>query len=238
MAVYDAYASRGRIGAGVSIKRRQAETIFSCGLNCSKGVSGGILEIGPGDGYIAELSNSAALDYAAIEGSEAVAEKLESKGFQVFRGYVPPIPAGVSSGYRCCFILHVLEHMKSTVEAAQIVSEIYNRLTPGGTIIVACPDFSRWGHYFYDCDYTHSFPVTRRRLNQLLLDQGFEVVKHTIYIGPVFGYIGLPLSWLAKILYWPLLDDLLGPKRMKDALNRGFLTFLPNLLTIARRPGP
>lgn len=235
MAIYDGYAVRGRIGAGVAIKQRQAETIFNLGLSCARSPTGGVLEIGPGDGYIAELSRSATLDYSAIEGSDAVADGLESKGFNVLRGYVPPMPARLASGYRCCFLLHVLEHMKTAVEAAQVVSEIHDRLAPGGTIVIACPDYSRWGHYFYDCDYTHAYPVTRRRLDQLLRDQGFEVVHHTVYVGPVFGYIGVPISWLAKLLYWPLLDDLIGP-RLKDVLNRGFLTFLPNILTVARRP--
>jgi SAM-dependent methyltransferase len=236
LAVYDNYAGRGRIGAGVAIKRKQATTIFNRGLSSAKIKTGGVLEIGPGDGYIAELSRLAELDYLAIEGSDGVADKLRSSGFKVIRGYVPPMPAEVNSGYRCCFMLHVLEHMKSYSEAAQIVSEIRNTLAPGGAIVVACPDYSRWGHYFYDCDYTHAYPITRRRLSQLLVDQGFEVVQHTVYTGPVFGYIGLPISWLAKLLYWPLLDDLIGPTRFKDVLNRGYLTFLPNILTIARRP--
>lgn len=235
MAVYDTYANRNRIGAGVAIKQRQATTIFESGIFSTINIPGGILEIGPGDGYIAFLAKSAELPYTAIEGNDAVAEKLRVSGFDVVSGYVPPLPAGLRSGYRCCFMLHVLEHMKSASDAGQVISEIFNILAPGGTIIIACPDYSRWGHYFYDCDYTHTYPVTRRRLNQMLVDQGFEVVQHTIYCGPVFGYISLPITWLAKMLYWPLLDDLIGPNRLKDILNRGFLTFLPNLLTVARR---
>jgi hypothetical protein len=236
LAVYDGYAARGRIGAGVAIKRRQASKIFDFGLASSRGVQAGVVEIGPGDGYIAELSKAGGLEYVGIEGSAAVAEKLQLLGHEVLRGYVPPLPVGLTNGYRCCFMLHVLEHMKTPVEAATVVAQIFERLAPGGALVVACPDYSRWGAHFFDCDYTHSYPLTRRRLSQLLRDQGFEVVESTIYVGPVFGYAGLPISWLAKLLYWPVLDDLLGPRLFKDAMNRGFLTFLPNLLTVARRP--
>lgn len=237
MAIYDAYASRSRINAGIDIKRRQAEVIFRLGLEHSKGASGGLFEIGPGDGYIASLSRSEGFEYSAVDGSDAVADKLRIQGFHVSRGYVPPLPADIGSEpFRCCYLLHVLEHMSSAQNAATLVSDIRDRLAPGGALVVACPDYSRWGHYFFDCDYTHAFPVTRRRLAQLFRDQGMEVSYHTIYTGKIFGYHGLPIFWLAKLFYWPLLDDLIGPSRLRDILNRGFLTFLPNVLTIARRP--
>lgn len=236
MAIYDGYAVRGRIGAGVAIKQRQASIIFELGLRFSNAPAGAVLEIGPGDGHISDLSRSAGLEYLAIEGSQAIANRLAAKGYKVVRSYVPPLPPGVGSGFKSCYLLHVLEHMKSATEAAELVSEIRETLLPGGSLVIACPDYSRWGQYFFDCDYTHSYPVTKRRLIQLLQDQGYEIAHHTIYTGPVFGYFGLPISWLAKFLYWPLLDELIGPKLLSDALNRGFLTFLPNLLLVARRP--
>ena len=236
MAIYDAYAVRSRVKIGVAIKQHQAKRIFELGLRCSAVASKRILEIGPGDGYVAALSRAAGLAYTAIEGSAAVADKLSGIGLDVRQSYVPPLPVGLAPDYRCCYLLHVLEHMQSAAHAAQLVGEIRDRLLPGGALVIACPDYSRWGRYFYDCDYTHSYPLTRRRLAQLLRDQGFEIQCQTIYTGPIFGFLGLPLSWVAKLLYWPLLDDLIGPNRLRDVMNRGFLTFLPNLLMVARRP--
>lgn len=237
MAVYDGYAQRSRVGMGVAIKRHQAATMFKRAIALEATTSdGGVLEIGPGDGYIAELSREAKLDYTAVEGSAGVAAGMRARGFQVLDGYVPPMPAGLSDSYKACFLLHVLEHMKTPMEAAHLVSDVRSRLAPGGVFVIACPDATRWGHHFHDCDYTHAYPVTQRRLVQLLRDQGFDVLTQTLYTGPVFGLRGLPVSWLAKALYWPLLDELIGPRRFNDVYNRGFLTFLPNLLVIARRP--
>ena len=237
MGIYDGYAMRARVGAGVAIKRHQAKSIFFRAMRCLAAPSvGGVFEIGPGDGYIAELTQAEGLAYTAIEGSSGVADSMRARGFDVLGGYVPPMPAGLKSGYRACFLLHVIEHMKSPLEAAQLVSDIRDHLVPGGVLAIACPDASRWGGYFHDCDYTHAYPLTRRRLAQLLRDQGMEVVAQTLYTGPVFGMRGLPIAWLAKMLYWPLLDDLIGPARFNDVYNRGFLTFLPNILMIARRP--
>ena len=237
MAIYDSYARRGRVGLGVRVKLSQARSIFELARMHIVTKIGAVLEIGPGDGYIADLVRLQGLEYVAVEGSDAVAAKMEAVGYRVFRGYVPPLPSDLGqSGYQCCFLLHVLEHMRSPQDAANLVAEIYQLLTPGGALVIACPDYTRWGHYFYDCDYTHAYPVTRRRLLQLLTDHGFEVSCDTIYTGPLFGFLGLPLFWLAKLLYWPLLDDLIGPNRFKGILNRGFTTFLPNLLIVARRP--
>ena len=236
MAIYDGYVVRKRARAGVAVKEYQAKRIILLGLQCSADASGRILEVGPGDGYVAALSRGAGLVYTGIEGSSAVAAKLSSAGLDIRQSYVPPLPEGLGDDYRCCYVLHVIEHMKTAADVAQLIAEIRERLVPGGVLVIACPDYSRWRDYFFDCDYTHSYPVTRRRLAQVLRDQGFEIAYHTIYTGPLFGYWGLPLSWIAKLLYWPLLDDLVGPCRFNDMMNRGFLTFLPNVLTVARRP--
>lgn len=235
MAVYDRYATRPRVKAGVAIKQQQAQRIFALGLSLGRSDAKRVLEIGPGDGYVAALAAQAQLPYVAVEGSITIAQRLQAGGVEVHPAYVPPLPTGIGNGFGSCFLLHVIEHMKTPADAAQLVTEIRDRLAPGGVLVIACPDASRWGTHFYDCDYTHSYPMTRRRLAQLLRDQALEPVLQTVYTGPVFGLRGLPLSWAAKLLYWPLLDDLVGPKRFNDVMNRGFLTFLPNLLTIARR---
>jgi SAM-dependent methyltransferase len=236
MAVYDQYSNRSRVKSGVAIKARQNRVIFDLGLANSTGLPVRILEIGPGDGYIADFSVSSGVSYTAVEGSLAVADRLRARGFDVHVGYVPPLPASISGPFSCCYLLHVLEHMQSPREASELMDAVFKLLAPGGALVIACPDYGRWGTHFYDCDYTHSYPLTRRRLTQLLKDHGFELAHHTVYCGPYFGYRSLPVSWLAKLAYPGLLDDLLGRVVPGDVLNRGLLTFLPNLLTVARRP--
>jgi len=46
----------------------------------------------------------------------------------------------------------------------------------------------------------------------------------------------LVLAWFARLLYPRFVDDLISDHVPRDAINRGLLTFLPNLLMIARRP--
>jgi SAM-dependent methyltransferase len=235
LAIYDTYASRDRIRVGVALKERQNERIFALGLMHSPQQPARILEIGPGDGYIAGLATQAGLRYVSVEGSATTADGLRARGYDVHSGLVPPLPPSLSGTFTCCFLLHVIEHMPEPAKAAMLVEEIRRVLVPGGTLVVACPDYARWGSDFYDADYTHCYPMTRRRLSQLLADHGFHVVHHTIYTGSLFGYAGLPLSWLARLLYPRGVDGLVGRFVPRDVLNRGRLTFLPNLLTIATR---
>ncbi|MEO6825128.1 MAG: class I SAM-dependent methyltransferase [Nitrosospira sp.] len=234
MAIYDQYTKRDRFSAGIKIKLHQARRIYDKGIINYKDGPQRILEIGPGDGYIAALTRDAGLSYTGIEGSDAVATYLETEGFAIVRSYVPPLPSGLN-GFQVCFMLHIIEHMKGAAEAAQLISQIWDALNDSGILVIACPDYIRWGHYFFDCDYTHSMPFTRRRLRQLLEDHQFEVIEETIYTGPVFGYRGLPLAWLAKLIYPQTVDDIFGRFFKRDSMNRGLLTFLPNLLIVGRK---
>ena len=234
MAIYDQYAKRDRVGVGIKIKLYQARRIYNLGVNSCKNDPKRVFEIGPGDGYIAALTRDAGLSYIGVEGSDSIADRLENEGFNIVRSCVPPLPPAVTSS-QVCFMLHVIEHMKGAAEASQLISQIRIALDDSGVLVIACPDYIRWGHYFFDCDYTHSMPFTRRRLGQLLRDHQFEIVEETIYSGPLFGYRGMLLTWLAKLLYPQLVDDIIGRFIKKDVLNRGLLTFLPNLLIVARK---
>ena len=218
------------------MKVRQNRIIFELGMAHCLAPGRRVLDIGPGDGQIAALATSANLPYVALEGSAALTSVLRARGLEVHEGYVPPLPAGVQGRFSTCFLLHVLEHMPDHRAASALFQQMQDMLMPGGTFVIACPDAVRWGSDFYDCDYSHSFPLTRRRLQQIAVDHGFDVVHQTIYCGPVFGAMGLPLAWLARLLYPRFVDGLVGEHIPKDAANRGLLTFLPNLLMVARRP--
>lgn len=235
MTIYDTYATRSRVGAGVALKRRQSERLFRLGLAHSPRAAPRILEIGPGDGDIAALCADAGHPYVAVEGSEPVAVALQRRGVVVHRHYVPPLPMGLRD-FSCCFLLHVIEHMPSPAAAAELIDEVRDALRPGGALVVACPDYLAWGARFYDCDYTHTYPLTRRRLVRLLQDQGLRVVVDTAYSGAWFGASSVALSGLVRLAYPQWLDRLLGHRIPGDVAQRGALSFLSNLLAVAVKP--
>jgi SAM-dependent methyltransferase len=231
---YRHFSERTRSPWGVKIKKRQAEKIFSIGC-VRTSESKRILELGPGDGYIAELAIANGLDYVAIDGSPAVANKLKAAGAEIRLQIMPPLPGGLGT-YDVCFMLHVIEHLDNMSSASLLMEQVLQHLCPGGKIVIATPDFLRWGKHFYDCDYTHNLPFTRRRLRQLLQNTGYKVTHETVYTGPIFGRIGVPLHWISKLLYSRAIDDITTRKVSLDFWYRGYLTFLPSLLVVAQAP--
>jgi len=193
-----------------------------------------VLELGPGDGYIANIVEKIGCQYLGIEASKEVAEKLIKKGYSINRTFVPPLPEGIGK-FNYCFMLHIIEHMKDMYTASKLIEDVSNHLTKNGKLIMASPDYSKWKTDFYDCDYTHHLPFTIRRLRQMLINLDFQIVRETIYIGPIFGYKALPLYWIIRLLYSRTIDEIFNRFIKNDIWYRGYLTFLPSLLIIAQK---
>jgi hypothetical protein len=133
-----------------------------------------VLEVGPGHGAFARACRKRGFAYEAVEGNAAMAERLKKDGFAVTTSMVPPLPAGE----RCNVIVaqHTLEHMRGVDEALALVCQCVERLVPSGLLIVCGPDITVMKQDFFDCDYTHAFPTSARRLRQIFHDAGLTVL--------------------------------------------------------------
>jgi 2-polyprenyl-3-methyl-5-hydroxy-6-metoxy-1,4-benzoquinol methylase len=236
MKFYSHFAERQRNPIGVKIKMRQARIISQMAFN-TVSENCHILELGPGDGYIANIAAESGCQYLGIEASKEVAEKLIGQGHPIKRAFIPPLPEGIGK-FDCCFMLHIIEHMKDMLLASKLIEDVSDHLLENGKLILTSPDYTRWKTDFYDCDYTHHLPFTIKRLRQLLSNLDFQVVHETIYVGPIFGYKGLPLYWIIKLLYCRTLDELFSRYIKNDIWYRGYLTFLPSILVIAKKKSP
>lgn len=234
MSFYKHYAGRPRNPLGVRIKLHQAKVMVNRANKYAEKQIQSVFEIGPGDGYMADHYTKSGVSYSALERSAEVVNRLETQGIDITQSTCPPIPDNIGA-FDVCYMLHVIEHMKDADMAAHIVNDIKNHLNDNGLLIIACPDYMKWKEYFYDCDYTHSLPFTKRRLRQLLIDEGYEILKEDVYVGPVFGYRGLPIYWIIKMLFPGFLNDVLEKYFKHDFLNKAFLTFLPNLFVVAKK---
>jgi SAM-dependent methyltransferase len=133
-----------------------------------------IVEVGPGLGYFAEHAVARGFRYAAIEMNSANAERLRARGIEVTCAAVPPFPDGPAIDV--LWLQHVLEHARDFVEAREMLEAGLRRLAPGGHVVVIAPDVLSWGPYFYEVDWSHGYPTTLGRVEQLLREVGLEVV--------------------------------------------------------------
>ena len=233
---YSHYATRPRNGLGVRVKRRIAEKIIR---DAALPPSARVFELGPGDGDIADLMHEGGHSYSAMDASPGVVAELRRRGHEVVEGFAPHIPASARA-LDAVFCMHVIEHMSQS-DVHDFLVTLRERLNPQARVVIATPDFARWGHHFYDSDYTHCWPFTGRKLKQTLEAAGFTVVVERLQVGPLFGLKWAWIGWLAKTCFTPTVQDFLRRHLRNDIASRAFLTILPNLVFTAKalpgRPG-
>jgi SAM-dependent methyltransferase len=168
---------------------------------------GDMTELGPGHGTLAEQAVAAGWRYTAIEASAILADVLRQKGLTVIESWVPPIPVGDASA-DVLYADQVLEHMSGIDAARQLTAEALRALRPGGVFFVVVPDYVKERAFFWDVDYTHNFVTTERRVRQLLVDGGFDVLHVERAIGMATGLRRDALAAAALLVNLPGVDAL------------------------------
>ena len=97
-----------------------------------------ILELGPGDGYIANIAKESGYQYLGIDASNEVAEKLVGKGHSIKRALIPSLPRGIGK-FDYCFMLHIIEHMKDMLTAIKLIEDVSDHLMENGKLILTSP---------------------------------------------------------------------------------------------------
>lgn len=155
-----------------------------------------ILEIGPGLGSFAEICQKNKINYCGYEMNQAQAALLKEKGYNVNAAIVPPIPLG--EPVEVIWLSHMLEHASSYPDARQILLSCFERLDPGGYVVIIGPDIHHWKTEFWDCDWSHGFPTSLNRVEELLNETGFSVHKsmhHTCTLTNSF------FAWFLSIFF-------------------------------------
>lgn len=181
-------------GLGMRFIRRASERIFAF-ADVAPGSS--VLEIGPGRGEFAELCLARKLAYHAIEPNPSLAESLRSRGANVVCSRVPPLPA-LDRKFDLAVMINVMEHMSGLEQALDISCQIRRVLNPGGKFLIHCPDFLSWRGHFFNCDFSHNYVTTRRRLDQLLVNAGYSDIRSRYMSGPFVGTGAVLLSSIAS----------------------------------------
>jgi SAM-dependent methyltransferase len=156
-----------------------------------------ILEIGAGRGNLAEyLKNlNCGIRYAGIEPNETLADKLSERGLNILRAQIPPFPSELEKGsFDLIVMCHLIEHFRDWQEAAQVLGQISELLKTGGRLLLLHPDYLDWGADYFDGDYSHSFILTRNRIDNLVNDCGYKILHRDSFRS--FFRRGKPFFWL------------------------------------------
>jgi len=178
---YDFFVTRKRTKVGNFLVQKAIEKWVKVALESSPMK---ILEIGVGRRTFYERlkKENPQMKYIGIEAGDKLYEEAKSNGINVIKCFVPPFPQELEGE---CFdlvvMIHVLEHFRNFREAVEVLKGINGLLKPKGRLMLICPCARDNGMEFFDIDYSHSFITTENRINGLLQDTGFQVIKWDSY---------------------------------------------------------
>lgn len=125
------------------------------------------------------IGNLVNVDPQRIEGADLDEEALKvcaERGLRCRRLDIVAEEMPWKDHFEVVYSRHVMEHMDDPLAVARKIRGI---LKPGGIWVVEVPDYLIAHHRkksnFWD-DYTHKRPYTKRTLERLAFDAGFEVV--------------------------------------------------------------
>jgi SAM-dependent methyltransferase len=228
--LYNYYLQIKPSPAGAWIQRRRAQIGWEI-IRKGHPESKSLLEIGPGHGVLADIVNDAGLSYLAIESNRYIARSMVDLGHHVCRAVAPPLPIK-SKSFDVVYASHVIEHLPDASTALLFLQEAHRVLKDNGSIFLSAPDMRSFGDDFWDADYTHRFPITLRRLRQLLSDANFISLREVYLSGPISGPISAFVSFFTKFIPAGLFFI---PQESSERLARIRLTFLRNICVFARK---
>ena len=200
------------------------------------GIPRKLLEVGSGWGFIGAAATERGVEYRGIELSDRQTERLREDGLNVVQAQVPPYPAGPAVDM--IYAAHLIEHFPTWSDAEEFVSQSRDRLEPGGTLVIVAPDVLSWRGRFWDADWSHGYPTTLRRVQQLLHETGMRV-EYAAYAGG--GQFGMFAPTLASF-FASLVPVALGDWITRVALGRPYwYSFMGTLgwrqiIVIGRKP--
>lgn len=216
--------------AGAGLVRALARKIFKY---AGVAPGGSVLEIGPGRGDFADICLKAGIQYSAIEANRQMAESLQAKGAHVVRAMAPPLPA-LDKQFDSVVMINVMEHMNDVRDALAITGQIRDVLKPKGRFVICSPDYLNWRRNFFNCDFSHNYVTTRRRLDQLLVNAGYTNIRSRYMSGPFSGWAGVILSAVASHLPFGAMEALSPGCPVCSRLYKLQLTFSRRVLIMGQ----
>ncbi|MCL2259818.1 MAG: class I SAM-dependent methyltransferase [Fibromonadales bacterium] len=220
---YDSFSNRKRNRLGSFLVEKTFEELAKISAEYAPVK---ILEIGVGKGVLYEKLKKELpqMEYTGIEAGDAMYAEARNKGINAIKCFIPPFPQELEKGsFDLIIMSHILEHFINYREVLEVLNGINPLLKPQGKLLIFCPCALDYGMDFFDGDYSHSYITTQNRVEELLLDSGFQVIRRASYRS-CFKSFKLFFYALSKIIGWCAFLN-----------TRTRSTFRKNLLTLAEK---
>ncbi|MBN1506197.1 MAG: class I SAM-dependent methyltransferase [Sedimentisphaerales bacterium] len=230
---YDHFQQDKPTKAGARLSSAMCRRIFDfAGIARGKRV----LEIGPGRGVFADICLGSGVEYAAIEANQAMAESLRRRGAEVAEARVPPLPP-LNRRFDFVVMINVLEHMNDMRDALQLAQQIREHLVPGGRLVVCSPDYLNMRAHFFNCDFSHNYVTTQRRLAQLFISAGYDGMRSGYLAGPFSGILAILVACLVARLPFGMLHAWWPGRRLFSKLYKIQLSLSRKVLIVGENRG-
>ena len=140
---------------------------------------GRVLEVGCGSGKMLKVMKDLDWCVEGVDFDPVAVENAKSKGLNVRLGNLEA-QEYPESHFDANIMSHLIEHVYKPL---QLVKECYRILKPGGTLVIATPNSSSWGHRIYGKDWRgletprHLYVYTISSLSRLAESEGFQTIK-------------------------------------------------------------
>jgi SAM-dependent methyltransferase len=198
MSYFDHFAqSRGTV-LGNRLSRRAVSRQFAHIQRLLPSTDSAILEIGSGQGDLADLFYQAGYhDYTVVEPNALMRDALAQRGFKT-KNYLIPRLDEVNCSYDALVLFDVFEHLNDTSAAMTFIAEAARVLRPAGLLCILSPDYLHWRADFFNCDFSHSNVTSVRRTLQLFHNQRLKMLEYAYFSSFLEGLPATVLSYAGR----------------------------------------
>lgn len=236
---YDSYDKKGN-----PLRSWQARNLYPKMIKPAMVLKNGapkVLEIGYGRGdfhkvFMQMYPNA---EYSVIDANTSICETAKKNGaLNAYQALLPSFPEQIAKeSFDLVVMNNILEHLNNWIEAEKVLAEkLKPVLKENGRIIIFVPDYLDCEKDFFDCDYSHSFITTRSRVNKLLLDCDYKIIKND-YFRSAFNNFRMVFWLLAKInnLVFGLILHLTGNLWKRNFLYKCKIAFNRCVFVVAEK---
>ncbi|MBI4066092.1 methyltransferase domain-containing protein [Candidatus Gottesmanbacteria bacterium] len=131
-----------------------------------------VLEIGPGKGYFYRATRAVPrIRYSAFDRNSHMLKQLNIS--RIFHGEAPTL-VNFKQKFHIIYIAYVIEHLQHGEAIYELIRNCKKYLYPDGIIVMLAPNALAQGLDFWNEDYTHLYPTTKRNVAMAFYDNGIS----------------------------------------------------------------